>query len=312
MRIRKTLSVAAAVIIAVAGLAPGSPAQAEDPEYPLLIGAGDIATCYSYGAEATAQLIEEYPTAEVFSTGDSNQGSGSLDEYEMCFDPTWGRFKERIHPVPGNHDYVTPRAAGYFDYFGPAAGERGKGYYAYEVGDWLVIALNSVCIEIQGGCGVGSPQETWLRRLLETSTKKCSAAYWHYPLFTSGSSYGPSYEMAPLYQALYDGGVEIVMSGHNHIYERFAPQTTRGVKDLDYGVRQFNVGTGGASHYGVGWKISANSEVRNTDTFGVLKLTLKPDSYDWEFLPEEGEIFTDQGSTDCHGKPPVPPEWNGV
>jgi hypothetical protein len=203
-----------------------------------------------------------------------------------------------MKPVPGNHEYQTPSATGYFGYFGALAGDPTKGYYAYNLGAWRMYALNSNCSEI-GGCGAGSPQEQWLRADLAANPTSCVAAYWHHPLFSSGE-HGSSTATQALFQALYDNNADLVLVGHDHDYERFAPQTATGVADPVRGIRQIVVGTGGVSHYTFSGTFLANSQVHNGDTYGLLKLTLSPGSYSWQFLPVAGQTFTDAGSTNCH------------
>ena len=273
------------------------PAPAEAPAEPaVLVGAGDIAACASPGSEATAALLDGIP-GTVFTTGDNAYGDGTAVEFAHCYEPTWGRHRARTRPSPGNHDYGTARAAGYHDYFGAAAGEPDRAYYSYDLGAWHVIALNSNCAQV-GGCHAGSPQEQWLRADLAANWTACTVAYWHHPRFSSGP-HGGARELWPLWQALYDAGADVVLAGHDHLYERFAPQDPAGRADPARGIRQFTVGTGGASHYGVS-QIAPNSEVRNGDTFGVLKLTLHPTGYEWEFVPVAGRTFTDSGSAACH------------
>jgi hypothetical protein len=269
-----------------------------------LVGAGDIAACNSSGDEATARLVEGVlatdPSATVFTAGDNVYPAGTASEYANCYDPTWGRFKERTYPVPGNHEYETTAAAGYFDYFGARAAERGKGYYSYDVGAWHVVALNTNCAEI-GGCGPGSPQERWLRADLAASAANCTAAVFHHPRFSSGP-HGSVAAVEPLWSALYDHGAELVLSGHEHLYERFAPQRPDGTFDTAFGLRQITVGTGGKTAYTFS-ATAPNSLIRNTGAAGVLKLALRADGYDWTFLPVAGKTFTDSGSAACHGRP---------
>ena len=264
---------------------------------PILVGAGDIAGCKTSGDEATAALLDEIP-GTVFTIGDNAYDNGTLAEFNDCYGPSWGRHKERTRPVPGNHEYNTTNANGHFRYFGAAGGDPDDGYYSYDLGSWHVVAINSNCSEV-GGCGVGSRQEKWLRADLAASTRPCTVAYWHHPLFTSGADHPASSRMRPLFKVLYEHGAEVVVSGHNHNYERFAPQTPAGELDEDRGIRQFVVGTGGKSHYGFN-AAKPNSEVRNATTFGVLELTLRQTGYDWRFVPEAGGTFTDSGSGDCH------------
>jgi hypothetical protein len=264
----------------------------------VLIGAGDIATCDSDADARTASVVQS-TAGTVFALGDNAYPDGSARDFASCYDPTWGRFKARTRPVAGNHEYVTRQAGPYFDYFGDAAGERGRGYYSYEMGSWHVVVLNSNCGAVPGGCGAGAPQERWLRADLAAHRDRCAVAMWHHPLFTSGHNHKPATSTRPLFRALLAGGVELLLTGHNHQYERFAPQDADGQRDDAHGVREFVVGTGGASLYPFD-PAHPNSEVRNNDTFGVLRLTLHPDRYDWKFLPAAGGSFTDAGSGTCH------------
>jgi hypothetical protein len=264
---------------------------------PVLVGAGDIADCDGTGAEATARLLDAIP-GTVFTLGDNAYDDGSAAEFAACYDPTWGRHRARTRPALGNHDYHTAGAAGYFGYFGDAAGDPATGYYSFDLGAWHVVALNSNCDEI-GGCDAGSPQEQWLRDDLAAHPATCTLAYWHHPRFSSGIIHGGEETVQPLWQALADAGAEVVLSGHEHHYERFAPQDPNGRADAALGIREFVVGTGGRRLYPFGWRRS-NSEVRNDDTLGVLQLTLRPTSYDWSFVPVAGESFRDDGSDSCH------------
>jgi hypothetical protein len=260
---------------------------------PVLVGAGDIASCDSDGDEATALLLDKIE-GTVFTLGDNVYDDGWLWEFNDCYDPSWGRHKARTKPSNGNHEtYGTSDMAGYFDYFGAVAGERGKGYYSYNIGAWHVIVINNM-IDV----AATSQQATWLKADLAANPTKCTLAYWHYPLFSSGD-HGNQTKMRPIFQILYDAGVDLVLTGHDHHYERFAKQTPNAVADPERGIREFVVGTGGASDYGVD-NPQPNSEVRHTGTFGVLKLTLHPTAYTWEFVPIAGKTFTDAGTTACH------------
>jgi len=260
----------------------------------VMVGAGDIADCTKNGDSLTANLLDTIP-GTVFTAGDNAYPSGATADFANCYNPTWGRHKARTRPVPGNHEYSSPSAAPYFAYFGAAAGDPSKGYYSYDLGDWHVVALNSMIAH-----WAGSPQEQWLRADLATSTKRCTFAYFHHPLFTSGMLADTS--VRALWQALYDFGAEIIVSGHDHDYERFAPQTPRGVADPLTGIREFVAGTGGAGLFTLGTPLP-NSEVRNDVTFGVLKLTLSAGGYAWRFIPVAGKTFTDAGSGTCHDAP---------
>ncbi|MBN1146061.1 MAG: metallophosphoesterase [Anaerolineales bacterium] len=263
---------------------------------PVIVAAGDIADCDRTSDEITSALLDTI-SGTVITLGDNAYDSGSAVEFRDCYDPTWGRHKARTRPSVGNHEYKTADAAGYFDYFGAAAGEPTKGYYSYGIGAWHIIAINSNCSEI-GGCEAGSAQEQWLRADLQAHPALCTLAYWHHPLFSSGEhSNNPA--LLPIWQALDEAGVELVLNGHDHHYERFAPQDPSGAADPATGIREFIVGTGGKNLYSLG-SLMANSQVFNNDTFGVLKLVLHPTSYDWEFVPQEGSTFADFGSAPCH------------
>jgi hypothetical protein len=305
---------------------------------PVLVGAGDIASCTSGKDEKTAALLAGI-NGTVATFGDNAYDYGTSQEFAHCydnyklpsegggvFDPArnsyWGQYKALTKPAVGNHEYYTPGssassgASGYFGYFGTAASptETGctvncKGYYSYDIGSWHVVVLNSNCAEVDvGGCGAGSPQEVWLRNDLDNATnKQCTLAYFHHPRFSSSGVNNSA--VGPFWEALYDAGAEVVLNGHAHNYERFAPQTPGGQADPDYGIREFIVGTGGKSLNSFG-TIRPNSEVRLTDdsvppgNFGVIKLTLHPAGYDWEFRTIDGKVL-DPGSASCHGAPPT-------
>jgi hypothetical protein len=282
----------------VALLVPFSTALAADPVF---VGAGDIANCSRTQDEATAKLLDGI-TGTVFAAGDNVYEKGTAKEYADCYGPTWGRHKGRTWPVPGNHDYETPGASGYYGYFGSRAGDPKQGYYSINLGAWHVVMLNSNCSAV-GGCGATSPQGKWLRSDLAANTKACTIAVWHHPRFTSKRT-TPDGLTSSLWQALYQYGAEVVVSGHQHNYERFAPQTPAGVADPSYGIRQFVVGTGGAALVGFSTTMK-NSQVRNSQTYGVLRLTLRASSYGYAFVPIAGQSFRDSGSAMCHGKPPA-------
>ena len=279
--------------------APKRPPAVNDPSAVTLVGAGDIASCDDLaGAAATAKLIDNIP-GTVFAAGDLAYPDGSDEQFAKCYGPTWGRFKDRTHPSPGNHEYHSDGASGYVRYFGAAAGDPKKAYYSYDLGAWHIIALNSECQDV-GGCGVGSQQEQWLRQDLNAHPAKCTLAYWHKPLFSSGAAHGNDPEVKPLWDALYAADADVVINGHDHDYERFAPQDASARLDQQRGIREFVVGTGGKNSHRSFASPKPNSEVRQADTFGVLKLTLHATSYDWEFVPEADKTFTDFGSGTCH------------
>jgi hypothetical protein len=234
----------------------------------------------------------------VFAAGDDAYPDGAAGEFADCYGPSWGRYRARTRPAPGNHEYQTPDAQGYFGYFGALAGEARQGYYSYDVGAWHVAVLNSNCSAV-GGCRTGSPQEEWLRADLAAHPAACTLAYWHHPRFSSGP-HGSHEYMQPIWQTLHEGGADVVVTGHDHLYERFAPQDASGAPDAAGGIREFVVGTGGKNHDEFPGPPIANSEVRNDDTFGLLVLTLHATSYDWEFVPEPGQSFADGGSQRCH------------
>jgi calcineurin-like phosphoesterase family protein len=289
---------------------------------PVIAAAGDIAcgpatssfngglgTASSCRQKYTSDLLVGANLVGVLALGDNQYECGGKSAFLQSFDPSWGRVKSLIHPTVGNHEYLTSggtdcdltgKARGYFDYFGAAAGNATKGYYSYDIGAWHVIALNSNCSKV-GGCSAGSPQETWLRSDLSAHRNACTLAYWHHPRFSSGS-HGSDAASADFWGDLYNAGADIVLSAHDHDYERFTPQNASGAADPFYGIREFVVGTGGKSHYSL-LTTRPNSAVRNSDTFGVLKLTLHAMSYDWQFVPEAGKSFTDAGTGSCHGAP---------
>jgi hypothetical protein len=272
---------------------------------PVLVGAGDITDCNQTQDELTAQLLDGI-AGTVFTLGDNAYSDGTLTEFNNCYGPTWGRHKDRTRPSPGNHDYHTSGATGYYTYFGAAASPleinctgNCKGYYSYDLGTWHIIALNS---EIDHDAG--SAQEQWLRADLAAHQNGCTLAYWHRPRFSSGK-HGNSSGVQPFWQALYDYGADVVLNGHDHTYERFAPQNPSGQADPTQGIREFVVGTGGRGLYSFS-TVRPNSEVRDNTTWGVLKLTLHPASYEWEFVPVAGQTFTDMGSANCVNAGPAP------
>ncbi|HEY6090545.1 MAG TPA: metallophosphoesterase [Gemmatimonadales bacterium] len=262
------------------------------PDGVVLVGAGDIASCSTTADEATASLIDAI-NGTVFTAGDNAYDNGSPSDYANCYGPSWGRFKSRTRPAIGNHDYNTPSAAGYFGYYGAAGASNGNAYYSYDAGAWHVVVLDSNI-----GMTAGSTQETWLRADLAAHPARCTLAIWHHPRFSSGH-HGSSTAVQPLWQALYDAGADLIVSGHDHIYERFAPQTPAGQVDNTRGIREFVVGTGGAGLYQFEHP-APNSEVKNNTTHGVLKLTLTATGYSWQFIPVAGSTFTDSGSASCH------------
>jgi acid phosphatase type 7 len=289
-------------------LAPA--ARAADP---VVAAAGDIAcdptdenynggqgTATACRMKATCDLLVGKSWDAVLLLGDNQYWDGTLAAYRASFGPTWGRLKPLIRPAPGNHEYQTPGAAGYYDYFGPAAGDRSKGWYSYDLGTWHVVVLNSNCNPI-GGCGAGSPQLLWLAADLAAHPRACTLAYWHHPRFSSGA-HGNDTTFDAFWRTLYAAGVDLVLAGHDHDYERFAPQDPDGKLDPAHGIREIVAGTGGREVRPF-TAIRPNSEARNAKDLGVLKLRLRSDGYDWEFLPAAGGTFKDSGSAGCHSAP---------
>ena len=312
----QAVSVRWTLLMAVtAAFAAAAPAQAADP---VIAAAGDIA-CSPSGAvtstkcrqRSTSDLLVGAGLSGVLPLGDLQYASGSYSSFTKSYAVSWGRVSPITFPAAGNHEYLTSGAQGYFDYFngagafGGRAGDRDKGYYSFDIGSWHLIALNSgdKCNPVS--CAKGSAQETWLRADLAAHPTSCTLAFWHHPRFNSGHGGNASF-MGAIYQDLYDANADVVLGGHAHNYERFAPQDPSGKLDRARGLRQFVVGTGGAFFTSIGSK-APNSEVRNNSTYGVLMLTLHPTSYDWRFVPEAGKTFTDAGSESCHGiLPPLP------
>ena len=274
----------------------------------VLLAAGDISECKNDNSAKTAEIIERYPRATVATMGDNAYKDGSKRDFK-CYDRTWGKFKKRTKPTPGNHEYRTPNARGYFGYFGKRAGQRGKGYYSYRLGSWTMIALNSVpCVQSReahvAGCAKGSPQYEWLKETLSKSNTKCTLAYMHHPWVSSGV-HGRTKAIRPLVDLLYTHGVDVVLSGHDHIYERLARQNPDERLDNRRGMRQFVVGTGGRELKTQEKlrnidKPLKNSETRTRKTHGVLKLNLSENSYRWDFLAVKEHKFSDKGMEFCH------------
>jgi hypothetical protein len=259
----------------------------------VLVGAGDIALCNGTGDEETARILDGI-AGTVFTIGDNAYPDGTAQQFTSCYQPSWGRHKARTKPTPGNHDYHQAGAAPYYRYFGAAAGDPGKGYYSYDVGSWHIIALNS-----EVDAGAGGAQVAWLKRDLAAHSNSCVLAYWHNPRFSSGSTHGTNSKTQPFWQALYDANADVVVSAHDHDYERFAPQTPTGAADSRRGIREFIVGTGGAGVRGFG-TIRPNSEKRIGMQHGVIRLSLNSGSYAWTFIATGGRGTLDSGSGSCH------------
>jgi len=258
---------------------------------PVVLAAGDIAQCPGRGAALTAQLLDGL-AGIVLAVGDLAYERGTLDEFEHCYEPTWGALKARTFPVPGNHEYETPNAAGYFAYWKERAGPAWKGYYSFDLGTWHLIALNSNLKS-----AAAAEQESWLRNDLATSPAHCVLAFWHHPMFSSGYN-GQMPGTVPLYRVLYESGASVLITGHDHHYERFQPLAPNGIVDEPHGIRVFVVGTGGARLYPAPFPQPA-SVTRESGVWGILKLVLHADSYHWEFIPAGQSDFSDAGDGRC-------------
>jgi len=285
-----TTTTSSAPVIGVAG---DIACATDDPNFD-----GGVGTTSACRMLATSNLLVNKGFAAVLPLGDEQYNSGSLSSFMDSYDLSWGRVKPISHPVVGNHEYGTSGASGYFSYYGASAGDPSKGYYSFDIGSWHLIALNSNCTKVSGGCAAGSPQETWLRNDLSAHPAACTLAFDHHARYSSGHD-GDNTFMQPMWQDLYNANAELFLSGHSHDYERYAPQNASGGLDNSRGIRQFVVGTGGAFFTGMG-ATDPNSQVRNNTTYGILKLTLRPTSYDWQFVPVTGSSFTDSGTTACH------------
>ena len=276
-----------------------TPEQTADPLSPgaallatpaVLVGAGDIAGCpATFNDEATAKLLDGIP-GTVFTLGDNVYEDGTSAEFSNCYGPSWGRHLNRTRPSIGNHEYHVGGAAGYFGFFGARARPAGRSYYSYNLGEWHIVVIDSERNLAE--------QATWLKADLAANPRRCTLAYWHKPYFTSGDL-PPALGLKNIFTILYNAGADVVVSGHNHIYERFRPQNPAGGLDLERGIRYFVVGTGGAPLLPFREK-TPNLQVRQNTAHGVLKLSLYPRRYTWQFIPVAGRTFADSGGTGCH------------
>lgn len=290
------LMLACAIAVAVALTVGAGPAPGAQRSF-TLVGAGDIADCGLKNDEATARLVKNI-RGTVFTLGDNVYDRGTRAEFRNCYSPSWGAFKKRTKPSSGNHEYYTNNGKPYYDYFGKRAGKPSRGYYSYDRGAWHIVVLNSNCEKV-GGCEATSPQGRWLSRDLQNNPSRCTLAYWHHPLFASGTAVQTN-SVKPFWDILHRYGAEMVLSGHAHRYERHRPMSPSGQRDPN-GIRQFIVGTGGKPPSGEIGTTDPNSVVKNDDTPGVLRLSLRSDSYSWKFVPIAGKTFTDAGKGNCHG-----------
>jgi hypothetical protein len=268
---------------------PPEPPPPPPPVSEIFVGAGDIAGCTErFFDEATADLLDDIE-GTVFALGDNVQGAGTPEDFANCFEPSWGRHKERIYPAVGNHEYNVEGAVPHFEYWGERAGPPGKGYYSYDLGAWHIVVLNSNLLFEE--------QNEWLAADLAVNPARCTLAYWHHPWFTS-TAYRGAEELKRFVEILEEAGADVVLTGHAHGYERFAAQTADGEPDEERGIRHFVVGSGGAPFHPFR-QTKPNSEVRVL-AYGLLKLELFADRYTWEFVPVPGESFTDEGEGVCH------------
>jgi len=302
MEMRKTILLAASMTLAVmlacvAAALTAVPGVGQTATV-TLVGAGDIASCNYTEDSATARLLGNIP-GTVFTLGDNAYTYGTAAEFKNCYDPTWGKYKRRTRPTAGNHDYYTAGAKPYFDYFGRRAGRPSRGYYSYDRGSWHIVALNSNCNKV-GGCGRHSAQGRWLRRDLADHPARCTLAYFHHPLYATGNGTATR-QVKPFWRILYDRGADVILSGHAHRYERYAPITPGGVVDLENGIRQFIVGTGGNSGGGeIYYDQAPGVQVVKLGTPGVLRLNLGAGSYTWKFVPIAGKMWSDSDTDQCH------------
>jgi calcineurin-like phosphoesterase family protein len=296
---------AAAVAVLLGGGCGGSPTgpsqagppRTDGPPSPppqsgqtvVVAAVGDIGLCGSPAVEQTAALVEAID-GQVLLAGDLAYPQGSMTDFLRCFDPAWGAFRRRWRPSPGNHEYETPGAAAYFEYFGAIAGTAARSYYSFRAGDWLVLMLDS-----NVPTGLGSSQYEFARSELTATAAPCALAVWHHPLFTSGPN-GPNNYLRDLWTLLHQRGLDVIVNGHDHLYERFGKQDVDGRSDVR-GIRQFIAGTGGAQLYDF-MRVTPNSQVR-IKSHGVLRLTLSPTAYEWAFVDVAGSV-ADSGSDSCH------------
>jgi len=261
---------------------------------PVIVAGGDIACpdspCDSH--RETGALIRRINPRAVLTLGDNQYNEGALSDFQSSYDPTWGRRKGRTYPAPGNHEYQTPDADGYYDYFGRRAHRSSEGFYGFNIGRWHLVSINT---------GNGAPSDAelrWVRRNLSRDRHRCELAYWHHPRWSSGNTHGSDARMNGLWQVLFRQGVDVVLNGHEHNYERFALLRPSGERSRN-GIRQFVVGTGGRGHYSLGSPIQG-SQARIDDEFGVLKMVLRRSSYEWSFIATNPREILDRGRQRCH------------
>ena len=288
---------------------PALPSPPKDPAAAVVVAAGDIAECPGGRQAETAALVERIAPDAVLALGDIAYPNGSLDDLLDCYDPAWGKFRSITRAAVGNHEYHAPHAAPFFSYFCGGAGEPFEGRASFDIGTWHVVVLNSNCgrdpdvpapvADEFGGCGADSPQARWLKDDLAAHPSRCTLAMWHHPRYTSGPHGNADY-MSDLWKILEDAGADLVLTGHAHLYERFAPMDEAGHLDAERGMRQFVVGTGGKGALHTITVVQRGSEARNDHTHGVMRLELRPSGYSWKFVPVDGDSFSDGGEAECH------------
>jgi acid phosphatase type 7 len=280
------------------------PTRSERDGVEVVLAAGDIASCDTDDDSLVAEILDANE-GTILTLGDNAYPSGREEDLAACYDPTWGRHLARTRPALGNHDFdADPEADPYFAYFGDRAGERGEGYYGFELGPyWYVVVLNSNCEHVDGGCDAGSPQERWLRAELARHDDRNVLAVWHHARFSTGE-HGDADRGRPFFEALHGAEAELVLVAHDHHYERFARVDPEGRPDEVRGIRQFVVGTGGGDLRGYGEPARSITEARMEGTYGLLRLELARDAYRWRFIPVAGETFSDRGEARVNGQVP--------
>ncbi|PKN86727.1 MAG: alkaline phosphatase [Chloroflexi bacterium HGW-Chloroflexi-8] len=290
----KTSSITITATITLSPTTTQTPTPMSSPTPVTLAAVADIAICGQESDDQTAALISDW-NADIIIAGDANNEDGTLWQYQNCFQPSWGQYLSRIHPVAGNHDYYNDPIGNYYFYFGERAGEPDKGYYSFDLGDWHIVGLNSNCGFLP--CGPSSDQVAWLKEDLSKTQKECTLAFWHVPRWNSGPAKHANWVQS-FWDVLYDAGADVVVNGHDHHYERTGKIDAKGLPDKQNGIVEFIVGTGGAGHYYLETPFPF-SEKMIFGEFGVLKLVLEPQSYLWQFINIEGEVL-DEGKNVCH------------
>ena len=269
----------------------GTDRPAHDPS---VVAAGDISPAAKGAQVGTSNLVRWLNPTRVLTLGDNQYPRGSLADFRRYYAATWGRFKARTRPTPGDHDYGTPNAGGYFAYFGALARPNGRSFYSFNLGGWHIVSLNS-----NTDHSATSPQGRWLHQNLAATRQRCVLAYWHSPRFTSGGHHGNDYSVSAFWAALYNRRADIVLNGDSHNYERFAQQTPARTASRT-GIREFVVGTGGVGTYPFRGVLQPHSQKRIAGVYGVLRLILHPKSYEWRFVTPSRRVLDRGGPVHCH------------